>query len=171
VLLAYRSLASVGRDSPGRALSLAVQVWFGRTGLDRELAEGANPNTDPARGLRARLLSSRRCRRELAAGLRGLVTQARQPTHSVWVVVAPLNRYQVLEASELLLMLAARLEEAEEPCPRTLALASFLVHDPFSPASLLFDDSDGSLGSSGIGATTAQLARAALEAIDQRPLR
>jgi hypothetical protein len=171
VLLAYRSAVSVGRDSPGRALSLAVRVWVDRASLDRELAEGANPNTDPARGLRACQLSSRRCRRDLAAGLRGLVTQARQPTRSVWVVVAPLNRRQVEEASELLLRLAGRLEEAEEPCPRAVALASFLVHDPLSPVSLLFDDPDGSLSSSGKGATTAQLARAALEAIDRRPLR
>jgi hypothetical protein len=171
VLLAYRSAVSVRRDSPGRALSLAVRVWFGRASLDRELAEGANPNTDAARGLRARQLSSRRCRRDLAAGLRWLVTQAREPTRSVWIVVAPLNRRQVQEASELLLMLAARLEEAEEPCVRAAALASFLVHDPLSPVSLLFEDPDGCLGSCGKGATTAQLARAALEAIDQRPLR
>jgi hypothetical protein len=171
VLFAYSSPVSVGRYSPGRALSLAVRVWFGRAGLDRELAEGANPNTDAARWLRARQLSSHRCRRDLAGGLRWLVRQAHQPTRSVWVVVAPLNRGQVEEASELLLMLAARLEEIEEPCPRAVALASFLVHDPSSPASSLFDDPGGSLSPGGNGATTAQLARAALEAIDQRPLR
>ena len=64
-------------------------------------------------------------------------------------------------------MLAARLEDAEEPCPRAVALASFLVSDPFSPANLLFDDSEDPSDR----ATTAQLARAALEAIDHRPLR
>jgi hypothetical protein len=170
VLLAHRSVV-VGRQSPGWALSLAVRVWFGRAGLDRELAEGANPNTDPARWLRARQLSSRRCRRELAAGLRWLVTAARRPTRAPWVVVAPLDCPQVRGASELMLMLAARLEDIEEPGPRAAALASFLVHDPLSPVSLLFEDVDGSLSSSGRGATTAQLARAALEAIDQRPLR
>jgi hypothetical protein len=140
-------------------------VWFGRTDLDRELAEGANPNTDPLRGLRARQLSSRRCRRDLAAGLQGLVKQARQPTRSVWVVTAPLNCCQVEEASELLL-LAGRLEEAEEPCPRAVALASFLLCDPVSPATVLFDDPDGSLTTGSNGATVAQLACAALEAIE-----
>src|ERR671910_3178652 len=99
VLLASRSLVSDGRNSPGRTLSLMVRVWLGSTGLDRELAEGANPNSDPARALRARQLSSRRCRRDLAAGLRWLVKRARQPTQSIWVVVAPLNRCQVEEAS------------------------------------------------------------------------
>jgi hypothetical protein len=43
---------------------------------------------------------------------------------------------------------------------------SFLVHDPLSPASLLFDE-----GSRGGRATTAELARAAVEGIDHRPLR
>ncbi len=64
-------------------------------------------------------------------------------------------------------MLAARLEDAEEPCARAVALASFLVSDPLSPANLLFDDSEDPSDR----ATTAQLARAALEAIDNRPLR
>ena len=145
VRVAYRSLESVGRDSPGRAFSLAVRVWWFRTRLDRDLAEGANPTTDAARGLRARQLSSRRGRHVLAAGLRGLVTRARQPARSPWVV-AVLDRRQVLEASELLLLLAARLEDAEEPCPRAAALASFLVCDPFSPANLLFGDSDDPFG-------------------------
>jgi hypothetical protein len=170
VAVAYRGLDSVGGDSPGRALSLAVRVWLCRTRLDRELAEGANPITDPARGLRARQLSRRRSRRHLAAGLRWLVKRARQPTQSPWDVTVPLNRGQVEEAREPLLMLAARLEEREAPNPRAVALASFLICDPDSPANLLFDDSADPLTSSD-RATTAQLARAALEAIDQRPLR
>lgn len=167
--VAYRSLGSVRGDPPGRALSLAVRVWLSRISLDRELAEGANPTTDAARGLRARQLSSRRCRGRLAASLRWLVKQAHGPAPSPWVVTVPLNRRQVKEASELLLRLADRLEDAEEPCPRAVALASFLISDPLSPASLLFDDSGGPLSSSE-RATTAQLVRAALEAIDQRPL-
>jgi hypothetical protein len=62
------------------------------------------------------------------------------------------------------------LEDPEPPCPRAVALASFLVSDPFSPASQLFNDPDDPFSSSD-RATTAQLARAALEAIDHRPLR
>jgi hypothetical protein len=170
VPVAYRGLDSVGGDSPGRALSLALRVWLCRTGLDRELAEGANPITDAARGLRARQLSSRRSRRHLAAGLRCVVKQALEPARSPWVVTVPLNRREVQEASEVLLLLADRLEDAQEPCPRAVALASFLISDPCSPASLLFDDSADPLSSSD-RATVAQLARAALEAIDQQPLR
>jgi hypothetical protein len=170
VLAAHRSLGSVGRESPRGALSLAVRVWFARTELDRELAEGANPTTDPARELRARQLASPRFRRALAAGLRRLVNEAREPVQSPWIVALPPNRRQIEEAGELLLELAVRLENTEEPCPRAVALASFLVCDPRSPALLLLDDRGDPLGSSE-RATTAQLARAALDAIDHRPLR
>jgi hypothetical protein len=96
------------------------------------MAEGANPDTDPARRLRARALSSRRARRRVAARLRWLAAEARQPTHSTWAVVPPLNHRELEEARESLLMLADRLELARKPCPRALALASFLIHDPFS---------------------------------------
>jgi hypothetical protein len=170
VPVAYRGLEAVGGDAPGRALGLAVRVWWWRTRLDRELAEGANPTTDAARGLRARQLSSRRSRRQLAAGLRWLVKRAREPARSPWEVTLPLNRVQVEEARELLLRLAARLEEPAAPNPRAAALASFLLSDTCSPAGLLVDDPDDPLRSSE-RATTAQLARAALEAIDDRPLR
>jgi len=149
---------------------VAARVWVSRLTLDRELAAGANPTTDAARALRARQLSGGRARRNLAGALRWLVKRAREPVSSPWVVTVPLDRRQVEEASELLLVLAARLEETEQPCPRAVALASFIVSDPMSPASLLFEDRDDRLGWSG-RATAAQLARAALDAIDHRPLR
>jgi hypothetical protein len=147
-----------------------MRVWLGRDGLDRELAEGANPDADPARRLRARQLSSRRGRRHVAASLRWLVAEARQPTHSTWAVVQPLNHRQVEEARESLLTLADLLEQAREPCPRALALASFLIHDPFSPAFVPFHES-WPPSSGGHGATVTGHARAALEAIDHEPLR
>lgn len=167
-MFACRALDPVERDARRRTLALVVRVWWCRITLDRDLAIGANPTTDAARGLRARQLSSRRCRGHPAASLRWLVRQARQPTRSVSVAAVPPSRSQVQEADELLLMLAVRLEEAEEPCPRAVALASFLVSDPLSPANRLAADDPLS---SRDQATTAQLARAALEAIDHRPLR
>ena len=167
-LFARRAPDPVERHARPRALSLAVRVWWCRVSLDRDLALGANPTTDAPRELRARQLSNRRYRRHLAASLRWLVRQARQPARSASVTAVPPNRGQVQEASELLLMLATRLEDANEPCPRGVALASFLVSDPLSPANVL--SADDPLRSRR-QATTAQLARAALEAIDQRPLR
>jgi hypothetical protein len=61
-------------------------------GLDRELAESANPTTDAARALRARQLSSTRSRRHLAAALRWLVKRAREPAQSPWIVTVPIDR-------------------------------------------------------------------------------
>ena len=171
VLIPRRSREAIARHLPAwSAPWLAMQVWLGRDGLDRELAEGANPNTDPARRLRVRQLSSRRGRRHVAARLRWLVAEARQPTHSTWAVVPPLNHRQLEDARESLLLLADRLEQAREPCPRALALASFLIHDPFSPAFVAAHDS-WPPSSSGDGVTVTGHARAALEAIDQQPMR
>jgi hypothetical protein len=172
VLIARRSPEVPGRHSSvWSAPWLAMRVWLGRDGLDRELAEGVNPDTDPARRLRVRQLSSRRGRRHVAGRLRWLAAEARQPTHSTWAVVPPLNHAQLEEARESLLMLADRFEQLREPCPRALALASFLIHDPFSPAYVPFQDSDSPPSSSSNGATVTGHARAALEAIDKQPLR
>jgi hypothetical protein len=159
----------VSRGMRPGSRALAVRVWLCRIDLDRDLAQGANPTTDPARGLRAQQLLERRHRRRLAACLRWLVDQARRPQRSPWAVAVPSDRRQVAEAGDLLLVLADRLEDVEDPCPRSAALASFLVSDPLSPVHLLSDESDR-LEANG-HATTAQLARAALEAIDDRPLR
>jgi hypothetical protein len=180
VLLAHRSLVAGGRNWPVWAPWLAVKVWVRRPILDRELAEAASPDTDPSRALRARQLSSRRCRRHLADGLRLLVAEARRPPNPMWPPLVPLNRRQVVEARAPLLLLADRLVEGEEPSARAVALASFLVRDPYSPATvpvpddhipgtLPVPDAHIPLFSSLKGATTAQLACAALAAVDRRP--
>jgi hypothetical protein len=170
VLPAHRSLTAGGRYWHGRALWLAVKVWVRRPTLDRELAEAVRPDSDPARALRARQLSSWRCRRHLADGLRLLVAEARRPPNAMWPTLVPLNRQQVVEARAPLLLLADRLVEDEEPSARAVALASFLVRDPYSPAAAPVTDPDIPTFSSLNGATTAQLARAALAAVDRRPL-
>lgn len=55
VLIPRRSPDALSRRFPaGSAPWRALQVWLGRDGLDRELAEGGHPDTDPARRLRAR---------------------------------------------------------------------------------------------------------------------
>jgi hypothetical protein len=120
-----------------------MRVWLRRPELDRRLAEGTNPATDPMRALRARQLTSRRYRRALARGLRSLVTDACKP-----------------DARDPLLSLSRRLVECENPSPRAVALASYLVCDPDSPAYW-----------SPAGATVADLAQAALVAVDHEPLR
>jgi hypothetical protein len=137
-----------------------MRVWLRQADLDRRLAEGANPTTDPLRALRARQLTSRRYRRALARGLRGLVADACDPARLRAAPGPRVNRCAVLDARDPLLSLSRRLVECENPCPRAVALASYLMCDPDSPAYW-----------SATRATVADLARAALAAIDHEPLR
>jgi hypothetical protein len=139
---------------------LRIHAWLRRTELDRRLAEGTNPTTDPLREMRARQLGSRRYRRALSTGLRRLVAEG-CATDPAWRIAAPpVNRDAVREAREPLLSLARKLVESEHPCPRAVALASYLVCDPQSPA--YWEPT---------GVTVADLASAALGTIDHQPLR
>ena len=139
---------------------LRMHVWLQRTELDRRLAEGTNPTTDPLRAMRARQLGSRRCRRALSAGLRRLAAEG-CATDPAWrFPFPPVNRAAVRDAREPLLALANRLVESERPCPRAVALASYLVCDPASP-----------VYREPAGVTVADLASAALGTIDDQPLR
>jgi hypothetical protein len=110
--------------------------------------------------VRARQLTSRRYRRGLARGLRRLVADAYDPTPLRPPPVPPVNHHAVQEAREPLLTLSRRLAECESPGPRAVALASYLVCDFDSPAYR-----------SAAGATVADLAHAALSALDHEPLR
>lgn len=116
--------------------------------------------TDPLRALRARQLTGRRYRRALARGLRSLVADACDPTPLRAAPGPRVDRYAVLDARDPLLSLSRRLVECENPCPRAVALANYLMCDPDSPAYW-----------SATGATVADLAHAALAAIDHEPLR
>jgi hypothetical protein len=160
VLVLHRGLVGGVRVRPTTAAWLWMRVWLRRPELDRRLAEGTNPATDPLRALRARQLTSRRYRRALARGLRSLVTDACKPAPLRPAPGPPLNRCAVLDARDPLLSLSRRLVECENPSPRAVALASYLVCDPDSPAYW-----------SPAGATVADLAQAALVAVDHEPLR
>jgi hypothetical protein len=139
---------------------LWMHAWLARTELDRRLAEGTNPTTDPLRAMRARQLGSRRYRRALSAGLRRLAAEGCATGPGRRIAVPPVNRDAVREAREPLLSLARKLLESEHPCPRAVALASYLVCDAQSPA--YWEPT---------GVTVADLAAAALGTIDDQPLR
>ncbi len=150
-------------DAPSRPMTagrLRMRVWLRRTELDRRLAEGTNPATDPLRAARARQLCNPRHRRALAAGLRRLVADGCARA-SAWPPPGPpLNRRAVRDARDPLLALSGRLAECEHPCPRAVALASYLLCDPDSPA--YWEPK---------GPTLMDLASTALGAIDHEPLR
>jgi hypothetical protein len=158
MLVFHRGLVAGVRVRPRTAAWLRMHAWLRRGELDRRLAEGTNPTTDPLRALRARQLTSRRYRRALAVGLRRLVAEAYEPAPRRPAL--PMNHRAVQDARDPLLTLSRRLVECERPCPRAVALASYLVCDPDSPAYW-----------SPTGATVADLAQTALAAIDHEPLR
>jgi hypothetical protein len=156
----HRDLLAGPHARPRTPASTWIHAWLRQRELDRYLAEGANPTTDALRALRARQLAGRRHRRALAAGLRGLVAEACDPPLLRRSPVPPLNREAVHAARDPLLRLARRLVQAENPCPRAVALASYLVCDPDSPAY-----------TAATGASVADLAETALTVIDHQPLR
>jgi hypothetical protein len=160
MLALHRSLVAGVRVRPRTAPGLRLRAWLRGAELDRLLAEGTNPTTDALRAARARKLTSRRYRRSLAVGLRRLVAEACDPAPLQRSPGPPLNRHAVIDARDSLLTLSRRLAECENPCPRAVALASYLVCDPDSPAYW-----------NPMGATVAELARTALAVIEHEPLR
>jgi hypothetical protein len=109
-----------------------AQVWLRRGSLDRSLAHGADPNATRTLARRARQLTSPRCRRALAEGIRKLVYEAEAPSHG-YTAAAPLQRREILPEREVLLSLAAELAGDDEVSPRGVALLEALLTDGTSP--------------------------------------
>ncbi len=101
------------------------------TGLDRALAEGADPLSDPTLALRAEHLSSTRTRRQLAAGLRDVVARAERPPRIS--AAAPIARQSVLANRDLIAQVAARLDSGEPLNAGGIAAVNLLLTDGTSP--------------------------------------
>jgi hypothetical protein len=109
-----------------------ARVWLRRGALDRRIARGADTNASPQLARRARQLTSRRCRRALAAGLRNLVDAAEEPARRLSAAV-PLQRREILREQGFLLQLAVDLESDDEIYPRGVALIEDLLTNGDSP--------------------------------------
>jgi hypothetical protein len=113
-------------------LALRLRVIAGRDGLDHQLAEGADPHTSPALGLRAVQLSKARSRRAIARRLRRKLRAAGEAPSWRWGR-PPLPRDQLLAESDALMDLIRRLEAPGWAEPMGVALARLLLTDPVSP--------------------------------------
>lgn len=122
-----RGLERGGDAATRQPIGLRLRVLMRRTWLDRQLAEGRNPETDPALGLRARELTGRRTRDTLARALFGVVGRAEQPPRLSAAV--PLNNGAIVEARAFLIQLANRLEDPAPVSPRGMAMAWRLITD------------------------------------------
>jgi hypothetical protein len=109
-----------------------ARVWLQRGALDRKLARGADPSTSPALSRRARQLTSSRCRRGLAEGLRNVIDAADEPQRGYSAAV-PLQRHEIQRERGFLVALAEDLRSDDELNPRGIALVEKLLTDGISP--------------------------------------
>ncbi len=111
-------------------LSRRLAARVKRFGLDRALAAGEDPHSDPLLACRAEQLGSAPARRRIAGALRGVVQQADRPVSlSAAVPTAP----SVRALRDTMLTLAARLEGERAVGIRGVAKTNVLLTDPASP--------------------------------------
>lgn len=109
-----------------------ARVWLQRGTLDRRIARGADTTASPQLARRARQLTSRRCRRGLAAGIRRMLEAAEEPVRAL-SAAAPLQRREILHERDFLLRLAADLESDQALGARGIALIEDLLTNGESP--------------------------------------
>ena len=134
-----------------RALRMRVRSGWAREELDRRLAEGADPGTDPLLQARADRLVAPATRATLAAGLERVVATAAESA-AVLSCAIPVRRGPVLGARHELMGLAGELRHMPDPRPRGVAMAERLLTEP---SSVIFTASSRD-----------EVARAARDAVD-----
>jgi hypothetical protein len=132
-------------------LGMRVRAAWAREDLDRRLAEGADPDTDPLLHTRAERLVTPACRAALAAGLERAVAAAHDPGAAL-SSAAPMRRGPVSGARHELMGLAGELRHMPDPRPRGVAMAERLLTEA---SSVLFT-----------AASSAEVSRAARDAVD-----
>jgi hypothetical protein len=134
-----------------RGLRMRLRAGWAHEALDRRLAEGADPGTDPLLQARAERLVAPASRATLAAGLERVVATADEPAAPLSSAV-PVRHRPVAGARHELMGLAGELRHMPDPRPRGVAMAERLVTEP---SSVLFTASSSD-----------EVARAARDAVD-----
>jgi hypothetical protein len=116
-----------------------IHVRTHRFALDEHLAEGADPESTAALGLRSMQLL--RGRAGLASALERAAESARNPGPAFSARV-PVRRAEVIDCAEDIEALAERLREPGPTSVRGIAMVSQLLHDGASP---LYTDRGASL--------------------------
>jgi hypothetical protein len=130
---------------------MRLRAGWAREELDRRLAEGADPSTEPLLEARAERLVAPASRATLAAGLERVVVTAHEPAARLSSAV-PVRRGPVAGARHELMGLAGELRHMPDPRPRGVAMAERLLTEP---CSVLFTASSSD-----------EVARAARDAVD-----
>jgi hypothetical protein len=103
-----------------------------RVTLDRQLADGASILAGRALARRANKLSSRRCRRSLATGLRRVLADAERPPRFLSAAI-PVQRKAVLRSRQTIERIAADLEAEAPVAVEGVAQIQLLLTDGNSP--------------------------------------
>lgn len=130
---------------------MRLRSGWAREELDRRLAEGANPGSDPLLQARAERLVTPASRATLAAGLERVVARTDESVAALSCAV-PVRRGPVRGARHELMGLAGELRHMPAPRPRGVAMAERLLTQP---SSVLFTASSRD-----------EVARAARDAVD-----
>ena len=130
---------------------MRLRAAWARDELDRRLAEGADPDSDPLLHTRAERLVTPASRAVLAAGLERAVAAAHDPGAAL-SSSAPVRRGPVRGARHELMGLAGELRHMPHPRPRGVAMAELLLTEG---SSVLFT-----------AESSAEVARAARDAVD-----
>jgi hypothetical protein len=126
--------------------------------LDRELADGLDPDDTASRSMRAAELISSATRRRLAMQLRRVLQRAYRPPHPFDPTV-PLARVTILEHREEIETLAKLLEGRAPVEARGVAFARLLLTEPCSPI----------YGAAGQSSSLEEWLEAAIQAVEQSP--
>lgn len=110
-------------------LSERLEARWRRAALDRELADGARPETCGSLALHAHALVGPCIRSDLARAVRAILREARNPSMSH----VPLRRAAVLAAAEELELLARRLDAPAPVAARGVAEVRLLLSDGSGP--------------------------------------
>ena len=122
---------SRARPAKGRpSVALRLQVGWNAAQLDAALADGADPGDSKSLALRAQQLADPKHRARIARSI-DLVLELteRQGALQLPLTRAPLRPDRVEHSRSQLLELAGRLEEADSPPVKGLAMANLLVED------------------------------------------
>jgi hypothetical protein len=127
-----------------RPVRSALLVWWRALELDRQLAAGADPNSDAVLAMRAQRITAARSRRRVSRGLAGALSRA-QDGHPGFTAAVRSDAREVLAARTVLTALSGRLRAPEPVAPQGAAMLLVLLTDGTSP--LYRPGEPGALGS------------------------
>lgn len=125
------AVKAVRTPAAGR-LATRFRTRLHRHGLDRELASGADPNSDPLRRARARALVRSDSRLKVAASVEHLVAEASSPPRPLTPRV-PIARAAIRACGAELETIVERLKAPAHITPQAVAMISLLLSDGAGP--------------------------------------